>query len=187
MYQLGRRVWRILYGATVEVIADNGLVLAASIAFFAIFSLAPLLLLVVAFAGPTFGQAQTRAEIQNQFEALMGPDSAQFIASVLSRASEAAHGVAAVVGIGTLMFGSRVSSKQKRRTSKRIVCLRRAARANGQTGRSPKISCGCSMNPSDHLTTASITSASRPASDLVSREQATCHGLGDTRRSRSSL
>jgi membrane protein len=104
--QLGRRVWRILYGAAVELIADNGLVLAASIAFFAIFSLAPLLLLVVAFVGPTFGQAQTRAEIQNQFEALMGADSAQFIASVLSRASQGAHGLAAVISIGTLLFGA---------------------------------------------------------------------------------
>ena len=85
MHQLVRRVWQILYGAAVEVIADNGLVLAASIAFFAIFSLAPLLLLVVALAGLAFGQAQTQAEIQNQFEALMGPDSAQFIASIISR------------------------------------------------------------------------------------------------------
>ena len=104
--QLGRRVWQILYGAAVEVIADSGLVLAASIAFFAIFSLAPLLLLVVALAGPAFGQAQTRAEIQNQFEALMGPDSAQFIASVLSRASKGGHGLAAAVSIGTLIFGA---------------------------------------------------------------------------------
>jgi uncharacterized BrkB/YihY/UPF0761 family membrane protein len=46
-----RRVGAILYGAAVELIADNGLVLAASIAFFTIFSLAPLLLLVVALAG----------------------------------------------------------------------------------------------------------------------------------------
>jgi membrane protein len=106
VHQLMRRVWQILYGAAVEVIADNGLVLAASIAFFTIFSLAPLLLLVVALAGLAFGQAQTRTEIQNQFEALMGPDSAQFIASVISRTSQGAHGVAAAVSIGTLIFGA---------------------------------------------------------------------------------
>src|SRR5437899_1786074 len=46
-----RGVWEVLYGAVIELIADDGLVLAASIAFFTIFSLAPVLLLVVALAG----------------------------------------------------------------------------------------------------------------------------------------
>jgi membrane protein len=101
-----RRVGGILYGAAGELIADDGLALAASIAFFTIFSLAPLLLLVIALAGVAFGQDQTRAEIQNQFEALMGPESAQFIAEVVSRASKGPRGVAAVIGIGTLIFGA---------------------------------------------------------------------------------
>jgi len=101
-----RRVWEILYGAAVELIADDGLALAASIAFFTIFSLAPLLLLVVALAGLAFGQDQTRAEIQSQFESLMGPESAQFIAGVIARASQGGGGVAAVVSIGTLIFGA---------------------------------------------------------------------------------
>jgi membrane protein len=100
------RVARILYGAAIELIADNGLVLAASIAFFTIFSLAPLLLLVVAIAGLAFGQEQTVAELQNQFASLMGPDSAQFIAGIISRASQGPRGMAAVVGIGTLIFGA---------------------------------------------------------------------------------
>src|SRR5215467_15396878 len=78
-------MWEVLYGAAVELIADNGFVLAASIAFFTIFS---------------------RAEIQSQFESLMGSDSARFIASVFSRASKGAGGVAAVVSIGTLIFGA---------------------------------------------------------------------------------
>src|SRR5262249_58993243 len=100
-----RRVATTLYSAAFELIADNGLVLAASIAFFTIFSLAPLLLLVVAVAGLAFGQDQTRAEIQAQFEALMGAGSAEFIAGVISRASKGAGGVAAVVRIRPPTFG----------------------------------------------------------------------------------
>src|SRR2546426_2501987 len=100
-----RGVWEVLYGAVIELIADDGLVLAASIAFFTIFSLAPVLLLVVALAGFVFGQDQTRAEIQSQFESLMGADSAQFVAGVISRAGPGA-GVAAAVSIGTLIFGA---------------------------------------------------------------------------------
>jgi membrane protein len=101
-----RRVWGVLYGAAVELIADDGFVLAASVAFFAIFSLAPLLLLVVALAGLVFGQDQTSAEIQRQFESLMGSESAQFVAGVISRASKGSGGVAAVVSVGTLIFGA---------------------------------------------------------------------------------
>lgn len=101
-----RRAGAILYGAATELVADNGLALAASIAFFTIFSLAPLLLLVIAVAGLAFGQDQTRAEIQSQFEALMGRASAQFIAEVVARASEGPRGTAAVVGLGTLIFGA---------------------------------------------------------------------------------
>src|SRR5438128_6943807 len=58
--------------------------------------------------------------------------------------------------------GSRVSSRSKCRTSNRMVRLRRAARAKGHTGSPPKISCGCSMNSSDHLTTASMTAIAWP-------------------------
>jgi membrane protein len=101
-----RRVWRILYGAASELVADDGLALAASIGFFTIFSLAPLLLLVVALAGLAFGPDQTRAEIQSQFESLMGADSAMFIAGVIARASKGGGGMAAVVSIGTLVFGA---------------------------------------------------------------------------------
>jgi len=101
-----RRVGAGLYNAAFELIADNGFVLAASIGFFTIFSLAPLLLLVVAVAGLAFGQDQTRAEIQAQFESLMGLDSAEFIAGVISRASKGAGGIAAVISIGTLIFGA---------------------------------------------------------------------------------
>src|SRR4029453_18740894 len=101
-----RRAGGILYGAAVELIADDGLVLAASIAFFTIFSLAPLLLLVVSVAGLVFGQDQTHAEIQNQFEALMGPASAEFVAGVISRASTGPRGVAAVISLATLVFGA---------------------------------------------------------------------------------
>jgi membrane protein len=101
-----RGMGNVLYRAAAELIADDGFVLAASIAFFAIFSLAPLLMLVVAVAGLVFGQDQTRAEIQGQFGSLMGSDSAEFIAGVISRASRSGSGFAAVVSIGTLLFGA---------------------------------------------------------------------------------
>jgi membrane protein len=101
-----RVAWRVLYGAVDELIADDGLMLAASIAFFTIFSLGPVLLLVVAIAGLAFGEDLTRSEIQNQFESLMGADSAQFIAGVISRAGQGSSGLAALISLGTLIVGA---------------------------------------------------------------------------------
>src|SRR5262249_6506188 len=63
-----RGMWEGLYGAAVELIADNGFVLAASIAFFTIFSLAPLLLLVVAVTGLVFGEVHFRRDISQPFK-----------------------------------------------------------------------------------------------------------------------
>jgi membrane protein len=108
--------------AAVELIADDGLALAASIAFFTIFSLAPVLLLVVALAGLVFGRDQTSAEIQRQFESLMGSDSAQFIAGVISRASKGGGGAAAIVSIGTLIFGATGTAAGTERPLKPVVC-----------------------------------------------------------------
>jgi len=101
-----RAAWRVLYAAVEELVADDGLVLAASIAFFTIFSLGPVLLLVVAIAGLVFSADLTRAEIQNQFELLMGAESAQLIGDVISRAGQGASGRAAVISVGTLIAGA---------------------------------------------------------------------------------
>ncbi|HYE02342.1 MAG TPA: YihY/virulence factor BrkB family protein [Phycisphaerales bacterium] len=103
-----RKVWQVLSTAVSEFFADNSFVLAASIAFFTIFSLAPIILVVIAVAGAVFGRDETRQEIYQQFSSLMGPESAELVAGAVSRAGadQQTGTVATVVGLVTLLIGA---------------------------------------------------------------------------------
>lgn len=79
----------------------------ASIAFYAIFALAPMLLLVVAIAGFVIGDEAARGHLVGQLSGLVGQQSAEAIQALLASAwlNEDAGIVALVSGIVTLLIG----------------------------------------------------------------------------------
>lgn len=79
----------------------------ASIAFYAIFALAPMLLLIVVIAGFAFGEEAARGYVVGQLSGLVGQQSAEAIQSLLAAAwlDEGAGIVAVVSGIVTLLIG----------------------------------------------------------------------------------
>ena len=80
---------------------------AAAIAFFAVTSLAPVLLVVVAVAGAVFGRDVARASVSSQLTGLVGSQGADFIKSVLESSSDPASSiVATIVGIVTILFAA---------------------------------------------------------------------------------
>lgn len=79
----------------------------AALAFYTIFSLAPILVVVIALAGAVFGEEAVRGQIFNEFKGLMGPDAALLVQEVLKTAAKPATGrVATVIGIVTLLLGA---------------------------------------------------------------------------------
>src|SRR5262245_45486333 len=75
----------------------------AALSYYTLFSLAPLLLLVVAVAGLVFGEEAARGEISQQLSTLVGQDGAEAVQGLLKSASRPAGGiVASVVGVITL-------------------------------------------------------------------------------------
>lgn len=71
------------------------------------FSLAPVLLVVVTIAGALFGPDAVRGRIVHQFGGLMGDEQAEMVQTILQRTQqEKASGLATVVGIVTLLFGA---------------------------------------------------------------------------------
>ncbi|MFQ5459590.1 MAG: YihY/virulence factor BrkB family protein [Anaerolineae bacterium] len=81
--------------------------LAAGLAFYALLSLAPLLLIAVAVAGSLFGAEAARGEIVSQVGTAIGPDAASVAASLLTAAGQGSVGVrATVIGIVLLLFGA---------------------------------------------------------------------------------
>ena len=79
----------------------------AALAFYTMFSLAPLLLIVIAVAGLAFGEAAARGEIQEQLNTLMGPRSAGAVQDLLVSVHHPAQGVVAtLIGLALLLAGA---------------------------------------------------------------------------------
>ena len=86
---------------------DRAMSLAASLAFYTVLSLAPLLVVAVSVAGLVFGEAAARGEIAQQLRALLGPDGGAAVEGILAHAKEPhANVIGTVIGIIVLLFGA---------------------------------------------------------------------------------
>jgi len=75
----------------------------AALAYYTLFSIAPLLIIVIAIAGLVFGQDAARGEIVAQIQGLIGRDGAIAVQGLLKSTSEPAQGIVAIV-ISTIML-----------------------------------------------------------------------------------
>ncbi|HEX2644794.1 MAG TPA: YihY/virulence factor BrkB family protein [Thermoanaerobaculia bacterium] len=79
----------------------------AALAFYTIFSLAPVLIVVIALAGAIFGEEAVRGQIFREFRGLMGDQPAMLVQEVLKSAAQPSSGrFATTVGVVTLIFGA---------------------------------------------------------------------------------
>ncbi|MDP1524981.1 MAG: YihY/virulence factor BrkB family protein [Rhodocyclaceae bacterium] len=79
----------------------------AALAYYTMFSLAPLLLIVVSVAGLVFGEDAARGEIQAQLQNLMGESAASAVQDLLASVREPAEGITATaVGLVLLFVGA---------------------------------------------------------------------------------
>ena len=80
--------------------------LGASLAYYAMFSMAPLLVIVIAIIGFVY-QGNTVGDIQYQMESLMGPAPAKVIAEAIHNANTFGHGIiATIISVIVLMLGA---------------------------------------------------------------------------------
>ncbi|HWM89137.1 MAG TPA: YihY/virulence factor BrkB family protein [Thermoanaerobaculia bacterium] len=94
-----------------EVITNWGLhrcsTHSAALAFYTIFSLAPILVVVIALAGAVWGEEAVRGQIFQEFEGLMGRDATRLVEEVVASAARPASGrITTAIGIITLLFGA---------------------------------------------------------------------------------
>jgi membrane protein len=86
---------------------DNGIRMAASLAYFTIFSLAPLMVIVIAIAGWVFGAKAASDGITAEIQGFVGHDAAKMIQDMVQSAHRPAQGaIAGLVSIVTLLFGA---------------------------------------------------------------------------------
>jgi membrane protein len=79
----------------------------AAIAYYTVFSLAPMLVMVLAIAGLAFGQKAAEGALLGELADLIGPVSAAAVQAMLRSASGTWSGIlATAVGIGTLIIAA---------------------------------------------------------------------------------
>ncbi len=87
--------------------ADHAQSMGAALAFYTIFSVAPLLLIVIAVAGFVFGEEAARGEIYGQLQGMLGRTGALAVQGLLDSARRPADSVpAAVFGLGVLFVAA---------------------------------------------------------------------------------
>lgn len=88
-------------------LADRAPSMGAALAYYTLFSLAPLLLIVVAVAGMVFGQDAANGQIYGQLKGLMGASGAAAVQGLLSSVNWPAGGVInTIVGLVLMLVGA---------------------------------------------------------------------------------
>src|SRR3954462_9051996 len=78
----------------------------AALSYYALFSIAPLLLIVIGVAGYFFGEQAARGEIFGQVAGLIGPEGARTIEGLVASARKPESGILAVLfGTALLVMG----------------------------------------------------------------------------------
>jgi len=86
---------------------DHASRLAAALAYYTIFSLAPLLVIAIAVAGLIWQRDAVQAQVLDQIGGLVGAQGQTFVAGLLDSASHPAEGIlATLIGVITLLFGA---------------------------------------------------------------------------------
>ncbi len=97
--------WALLRDSIVAFIDDEALSRGAAMAFYAVTSLAPILLIVIAIAGLVFGHDAAQNAIVEQLSGLMGQSSAELLQNAIKSASDSTAGtIGTIIGIVTLII-----------------------------------------------------------------------------------
>ncbi|MEO7851830.1 MAG: YihY/virulence factor BrkB family protein [Rubrivivax sp.] len=95
--------WSMVKAALSSWVDDYAPSMGAALSYYTVFSLAPLLVIVISLAGLIFGAEAVRGEIFSQIDGLMGAEAAKAIQDLLGAVSKPSTGIIGTV-IGTLVL-----------------------------------------------------------------------------------
>jgi membrane protein len=101
-----KTTWQLIRATFIAWNADKAPRLAAALAFYTMFTLAPVLILVIAIAGWVFGPAAARGQVIGQMQGLVGLAGARAVEEFLRQVSMPKSGLlATTLGLATLLLG----------------------------------------------------------------------------------
>lgn len=99
--------WTLVRKAVAAWIDDYAPSMGAALSYYTVFSLAPMLLIVISIAGLIFGAEAARGEIFGELRGLMGADAAKAVEDILTSVSKPTEGIAAtIIGIALVVVGA---------------------------------------------------------------------------------
>ncbi len=103
-----RTVGKIVKDVIVSFSKDECATMAAALSYYAVFSLPPLLWILVRAAGAIFGAEQAEQRLVNEAGRMIGPTAAEQVQVMLRAASTrtSGEGLALIIGIGALLFSA---------------------------------------------------------------------------------
>ncbi|QIX61255.1 YihY/virulence factor BrkB family protein [Hymenobacter lutimineralis] len=100
-------IFNILKTTASEFMVNNSFRHAAALSYYTIFSLPPLLLIVITIASSIYGAEAVTGQVYGQLRGFLGADSAKFLQdSIAEFTKQQKGGLATVIGIGTLIFAA---------------------------------------------------------------------------------
>jgi membrane protein len=103
---MARRLLKLLQCSARYWSEDNVSTTGAALAYYCAFSLAPLLVILLALAGFVIGQSQAYVHLNEQLTALFGPATARILLTAVE-SSQGTHGViSTILSVVTLLFGA---------------------------------------------------------------------------------
>ncbi|CAN5304801.1 N/A [soil metagenome] len=99
-----KNIWILIKAAASSWVDDYAQSMGAALAYYTMFSIAPLLLIVISIAGLIFGVEAARGEIFSQLEGLMGQQGAAAVQGLLESVNKPAQGITATLIGGVLLL-----------------------------------------------------------------------------------
>jgi membrane protein len=127
-----KQIWDLIRKSVVAWVDDYAPSMGAALAYYTLFSIAPLLIIAIAVAGLVFGQEAARGEIVAQIQDLIGREGAIAVQGLLKSANEPAQEMfATVVSVITLIIGATTVFAELQSDLDRIWRVPVAAKENG--------------------------------------------------------
>ena len=107
MRRILNNCWYLLKNSILEFIKDNGLTLSASLSYYTIFSLPPLLIILISIFDFFLGPTVVKSDFFGQVQGLIGNETALDIQNVIRNVRLSNHNIAATVaGVVVLLIGA---------------------------------------------------------------------------------
>jgi membrane protein len=99
--------WRLLKQAAIDFVADHGIKFSAALSYYTIFSIGPILIIIISLTGIFFGREAVQGKVYEQINQVVGNSAALQIQNIIQNIEQSQLSTSgAVVGVIILLVGA---------------------------------------------------------------------------------